>query len=200
MDQLKNIGVLNTQLEQLFLSARTQNGWQDRPVTKEQIEQIYNLVKMAPTSANCSPGRFVFLTTTEAKEKLKPALSSGNVEKTMTASVTVLIATDEKFYDKLPVLFPHGDARSWFTSSPMFAAETGLRNSSMQAAYLIMACRSMGLDTGPISGFDQQQVNQLFFKDTTHKINLIVNIGYGDTDKIYARLPRLEFNEACHIL
>ena len=119
---------------------------------------------MAPTSANCSPARFVFLTTPEAKQKLKPALSSGNVEKTMTAPVTVLVATDARFYDKLPELFPYADAKSWFTSSEAVAHETAFRNSSLQAAYLIMASRSLGLDTGPMSGFDAKQVDELFLQ------------------------------------
>lgn len=191
---------VNLNLDQLFLEARTQNGWLDQVVTIEQIQQIYDLVKMGPTSANCCPARFVFLTSVEAKVQLKPALSSGNIEKTMTAPLTVLVATDQKFYDQFVTLFPHADAKSWFTCSPEFAIETGLRNSSMQAAYLIMACRSLGLDTGPMSGFDADQVNEIFFKDTDYKINMMVNIGYGDYSKVYSRLPRLDFKEACKIL
>jgi 3-hydroxypropanoate dehydrogenase len=186
-------------LDQLFLEARTHSTWLDKAVSTEQIQQIYDLVKMAPTSANCSPARFVFLTTLEAKQKLKTALSSGNVEKTMTAPVTVLVATDAKFYDKLPELFPYADAKSWFTSSEAEAHETAFRNSSLQAAYLIMACRSLGLDTGPMSGFDAKQVDELFFAGTNHHINLIINIGYGDPQKVYTRLPRLNFEEACRV-
>ena len=191
---------VNSYLDQLFLEARTQNGWLDQAVTVEQIYQIYDLVKMGPTSANCCPARFVFLTSAEAKAQLKPTLSSGNVEKTMTAPLTVLVATDQKFYDQFVTLFPHADAKSWFTSSPEFAAETGLRNSSMQAAYLIMACRSLGLDTGPMSGFNADQVNDVFFKDTDYKINMIINVGYGDHSKVYSRLPRLDFEDACKVL
>lgn len=191
---------VSSHLDQLFLEARTHNGWLDRAVTTEQIHQIYNLVKMGPTSANCCPARFIFLTTVESKALLQPALSSGNIEKTMTAPLTVLVATDQKFYDQFSTLFPHADAKSWFTSSPAFAAETALRNSSMQAAYLIMACRSLGLDTGPMSGFDAQKINQLFFKETDYQINMIINVGYGDHSKIYSRLPRLDFKEACEIL
>lgn len=186
-------------LDQLFLEARTHSTWLDKAVSPEQIQQIYDLVKMAPTSANCSPARFVFLTTPEAKQKLKPALSSGNVEKTMTAPVTVLVATDAKFYDKLPELFPYADAKSWFTLSEAAAHETAFRNSSLQAAYLIMACRSLGLDTGPMSGFDAKQVDELFFAGTNQHINLIINIGYGDPQKVYTRLPRLNFEEACRV-
>ena len=187
-------------LDQLFLDARTHNGWLDKEITIEQIQQIYDLVKMGPTSANCCPARFVFLTTPESKALLKPALSSGNIEKTMTAPLTVLISTDQKFYDQFTKLFPHADAKSWFTSSPEFAAETALRNSSMQAAYLIMACRSLGLDTGPMSGFDAKKVNEIFFNNTEYQINMIINVGYGDHNKIYLRLPRLDFAEACKIL
>ncbi|MDR6797988.1 3-hydroxypropanoate dehydrogenase [Acinetobacter calcoaceticus] len=186
-------------IDQLFLEARTHNTWLDRAVSIDQIRQIYDLVKMAPTSANCSPARFVFLTTQEAKEKLRPALFSGNIEKTMTAPVTVLVATDKKFYEKLPELFPYADAKSWFTSSEAMANETAFRNSSLQAAYLIMACRSLGLDTGPMSGFDTKQVDELFFADTNHHINLIINIGYGDNQKVYKRLPRLSFEDTCKI-
>lgn len=186
-------------IDQLFLEARTHSTWLDRAVSIDQIRQIYDLVKMAPTSANCSPARFVFLTTQEAKEKLRPALFSGNIEKTMTAPVTVLVATDKKFYEKLPALFPYADAKSWFTSSEAVAHETAFRNSSLQAAYLIMACRSLGLDTGPMSGFDAKQVDKLFFADTNHHINLIINIGYGDNQKVYNRLPRLSFEEACRV-
>ena len=191
---------VNSYLDQLFLEARTQNGWLDQAVTAEQIHQIYDLVKMGPTSANCCPARFVFLTSAEAKAELKPTLSSGNVEKTMTAPLTVLVAIDQKFYDQFVTLFPHADAKSWFMSSPEFAAETGLRNSSMQAAYLIMACRSLGLDTGPMSGFNADKVNEVFFKNTDYKINMIINVGYGDYSKVHSRLPRLDFEKACKIL
>ena len=191
---------LNIDLNQLFLDARTHNAWLDKAVSTEQIQQIYDLVRMGPTSANCCPARFIFLTTSESKEQLKPALSLGNIEKTMTAPLTVLVATDQKFYNQFAKLFPHTDAKSWFTSSPKLANETALRNSSMQAAYLIMACRSLGLDTGPMSGFDDKQVNETFFKETDYSINMIINIGYGDHTKIYSRLPRLDFDDACEIL
>ena len=184
-------------LDTLFLSARTQNGWQDKPVPAELLRELYQLVRMGPTSANCSPARFVFITTEAGRARLAPALSKGNVEKTMTAPVNVIVAWDTKFYDALPVLFPHGDARSWFTSSESFARETALRNSSMQAAYLIMAARALGLDTGPMSGFDAKIVDAAFFADTSWTVNQIINLGYGDAKKVYDRLYRFDFEEAC---
>jgi len=183
--------------ELLFTKARTFNKWQDRPVTDAQIAAIYDLARMGPTSANCSPARFVFVRTAEGKEKLRPALSSGNLEKTMSAPVTVIVAHDTTFYDKLPQLFPHVDARPWFTSSPAFAEETAFRNGTLQAAYLIMAARMSGLDTGPMSGFKTDLVNEAFFAGTTWKANFLINIGYGDASGTFARLPRLAFDEAC---
>lgn len=187
-------------LEKLFSEARTHNAWQDKAIAPELLQELYDLLKMGPTSANCSPARFVFIQSAEAKAKLKPALSSGNVEKTMTAPVTVLVAYDSEFYEKLPELFPHGDARSWFTSSPELAHETAFRNSSMQAAYLILACRSLGLDTGPMSGFNPTRVDENFLAGTTWKTNLLINIGYGNPEKLYGRLPRLSFEDACQIV
>nr|WP_318382101.1 malonic semialdehyde reductase [uncultured Enterobacter sp.] len=181
----------------LFTRARTHNGWLAQTVSDETLKAIYALLKMGPTSANCSPARFVFVRSVEGKEKLRPALSSGNLDKTMTAPVTAIVAWDSAFYDKLPTLFPHGDARSWFTSSPQLAEETAFRNSSMQAAYLIFACRSLGLDTGPMSGFDRGLVDAAFFADNGWKSNLLVNIGYGDAQKLFDRLPRLAFDDAC---
>ena len=154
---------------------------------------------MGPTSANCQPARFVFIRTQEGKEKLRPALSAGNLEKTMTAPVTAIIAWDEKVYDKLPVLFPHADAKSWFTGSAAFAEATAFRNSSMQAGYFIMAARALGLDTGAMSGFDAAKVNDAFFAGTGWKANLLVNLGYGDPTGVFPRLPRLSFDEAARI-
>jgi 3-hydroxypropanoate dehydrogenase len=184
-------------LETLFTGARTHNGWLDMPVSDETLREIYSLMKWGPTSANCSPARIVFVRSAEGKEKLRPALSSGNLEKTLTAPVTAIVAWDSEFYERLPELFPHGDAKSWFTTSPVHAEETAFRNSSMQAAYLIFACRALGLDTGPMSGFDRQKVDEAFFTGTTLKSNLLINIGYGDTGKLYGRLPRLDFDDAC---
>ncbi|WP_318357207.1 malonic semialdehyde reductase [Enterobacter sp.] len=184
-------------LAALFTQARTHNGWLAKSVSDETLKAIYDLLKMGPTSANCSPARIVFVRIHEGKEKLRPALSSGNLDKTMTAPVTAIVAWDPLFYDKLPALFPHGDARSWFTQSPQLAEETAFRNSSMQAAYLIFACRSLGLDTGPMSGFDRNKVDAAFFADSGWRSNLLINIGYGDAEKLYDRLPRLDFDDAC---
>ncbi|MBM3071278.1 malonic semialdehyde reductase [Enterobacter sp. RHBSTW-00994] len=184
-------------LETLFTGARTHNGWQDIPVSDETLREIYGLMKWGPTSANCSPARIVFVRSVEGKAKLRPALSSGNLEKTLSAPVTAIVAWDSEFYERLPELFPHGDAKSWFTSSPALAEETAFRNSAMQAGYLIFACRALGLDTGPMSGFDRQKVDDAFFTGTTLKSNLLINIGYGDVRKLYGRLPRLSFDDAC---
>ena len=184
-------------LAQLFTEARSHNGWQDLPVADSLLEQLYDLVKMGPTSANCSPARFVFVRTRQGKEMLKPCLSSGNLEKTMSAPVTVIVAYDSRFYDALPELFPHADGRSWFTGSPELIHETAFRNSSMQAAYLIMAARSQGLDTGPMSGFDANALDQAFFSDSHWKSNLLINLGYGDSSKVFDRLPRLSYSKTC---
>ncbi|RKK01397.1 malonic semialdehyde reductase [Pseudoroseomonas wenyumeiae] len=187
-------------LDQLFLTARTMNKWQDKPVTDEKLHELYDLLKMAPTSANASPGRFLFIRSPEAKEKLKPALSAGNLEKTMSAPVTVVVAYDTAFYDKLPFLFPHADAKSWFTSSPAFAEKTAFRNATLQAGYLIMAARAIGLDAGAMSGFDAGKVDAAFFEGTTWKADLLINLGYGDPSGTFGRLPRLPFEEAAKIV
>lgn len=185
--------------DQLFMQARTHNGWTDEPVADEQLRQLYERVSMGPTSANCCPARFVFVRSAEGREKLRPALSSGNLEKTMSAPVTVIVAYDRAFYEALPKLFPHADARSWFTSSPEFAEQTALRNSSMQAAYLILAARGMGLDAGPMSGFDRAGLDEAFFSGTTWTTNLLINLGHGNPQKLFPRLPRLPFDEACKL-
>ncbi|MDT0177565.1 malonic semialdehyde reductase [Pantoea sp. RRHST58] len=189
----------NTALDQLFNEARTHSYWQDKPLEAGILEQLYALTALGPTSANCSPGRFVFVTSQEGKAKLKPALSSGNVEKTMTAPVTVIVAHDMAFYDRLPQLFPHADARSWFTGSPELVKETAFRNSSLQAGYLILAARSLGLDAGPMSGFDPSKVNEAFFADSSWQVNMLINLGYGDSEKLHPRLPRLRFEQACKL-
>lgn len=189
----------NTALDQLFNEARTHSYWQDKPLEAGILEQLYALTALGPTSANCSPGRFVFVTSQEGKEKLKPALSSGNVEKTMTAPVTVIVAHDMAFYDRLPQLFPHADARSWFTGSPELVKETAFRNSSLQAGYLILAARALGLDAGPMSGFDPSKVNEAFFADSSWQVNMLINLGYGDNEKLHPRLPRLRFEQACKL-
>jgi 3-hydroxypropanoate dehydrogenase len=190
----------STALDQLFLTARTANKWQDRPVPDAKLQELYDLLKMAPTSANASPARFVFIRSQEAKEKLKPALSAGNLEKTMSAPVTAIVAYDTAFYDKLPFLFPHADAKSWFTSSPAFAEQTAFRNSSLQGAYLILAARAVGLDTGAMSGFDNAKVDAAFLEGTGWKSNFLVNLGYSDPSGTFGRLPRLPFDEAAKIV
>lgn len=187
-------------LATLFGNARSHNGWSKQGIDDEVLRQLYDLLKMAPTSANCSPGRFVFLRSTAAKERLAPALSKGNLEKTMTAPVSVIVAWDTAFYEHLPALFPHADAKSWFTHSPEAAHETAFRNGSLQGAYLIMAARSLGLDIGALSGFDKNKIDAEFFASTTWTANFIVNLGYGNPEKLFGRLPRLAFDDACQLL
>jgi 3-hydroxypropanoate dehydrogenase len=184
-------------LDQLFREARTHNKWQDRPVPEAKLRELYDLLKMGPTSANASPGRFVFVRSPEGKAKLKPALSAGNLEKTMSAPVTVIVAHDPHFYDNLPKLFPHApDAKTWFTGSYSFAEQTAFRNGSLQGAYLILAARAVGLDAGPMSGFDTAKVDEAFFAGTNWKSNFLVNLGYGDPEALFPRNPRLDFEEA----
>ena len=187
-------------LDILFRTARSQNGWLPEPVSREQLAEIYELTKMGPTSANCSPARFVFVVTDDGKEKLRPALSSGNLDKTMKAPATAIVAYDKAFCEKLPELFPHADARSWFTSSPALAEETAFRNGSLQGAYLILAARSLGLDAGPMSGFDKAKVDEAFFAGTTWASNFLVNIGQGDPSKVFDRLPRMDIDDACRFV
>jgi 3-hydroxypropanoate dehydrogenase len=187
-------------LNQIFRQARTHNGWQTKPVPTTLLRQAYELAALGPTSANTSPARFVFLTTKEAKERLRPALSPNNVEKTMSAPVTVIVAWDTEFHEKLPKLFPHADARSWFVGNQSLINETAFRNSSLEGAYFILAARALGLDCGPMSGFDAAKVNAEFFPDGKWKINFLCNIGYGDATKLFPRNPRLPFEEACRIL
>ena len=181
----------------LFNDARTQNKWLDRPVTDDELRQVFDLLKMAPTSANCSPARFVFIRTPEGREKLRPALAAGNVDKAMSAPVTVIVATDPHFYDHLPKLFPHADAKSWFSGNPAFAEATAARNSSLQGAYLIMAARAMGLDAGPMSGFDAGMVDAAFLSDRGWTANFLVSLGHGDAAGLFPRSPRFTFDEAC---
>jgi len=188
-------------LRQVFLEARTHNGWLDRPVTDEQLRELYDVAKWGPTSANSSPARFVFIRSQQAKERLRPTLSPGNVEKTMAAPVTVIVAYDLLFYQKLPKLFSHKPAmRDLYASNPPLVEETARRNSSLQGAYLIVAARALGLDCGPMSGFDNAKLDEEFFPAGDVKSNFLCNIGYGDPSKLTPRLPRLEFNEACTIL
>ena len=186
-------------LDQLFRAARTQNKWQDRPVPDGKLQELYELLKWGPTSANSSPARFVFVRTSEGKAKLKEALSAGNTEKTMNAPVTAIVCYDSYFYDKLGQLFPHADAKPWFTSSPEFAEKTAFRNGSLQGAYLMLAARAIGLDVGAMSGFDNAKVDELFLFGTGWKSNFLVNLGYGDPTGLFPRSPRLSFDEAARL-
>lgn len=186
-------------LDQLFREARTHSAWLDRAVDEATLRALYDLAKMPPTSANCSPMRIVFVKSPEAKKRLAPALSAGNMEKTMTAPVTAIIAYDSRFYDELPTLFPHVDARSWFTANAELTQVTAMRNGSLQGAYLILAARSLGLDCGPMSGFDNAGVDREFFPDGRWKSNFLLNLGYGDPDRLRPRLPRLAFEDVCKI-
>jgi 3-hydroxypropanoate dehydrogenase len=187
-------------LDLVFRKARTHTLWLDKPVDDELLKQAYDLAKFGPTSANMSPMRIVFVRSKEAKEKLKPALAPGNVDKTMAAPVTAIIAMEVHFYEELPKLFPHADAKSWFKDMPQDALETqALRNSSLQGAYFIIAARALGLDCGPMSGFDNAKVNAAFFAGTTIKSNFLCNLGHGDATKLFPRSPRLAFDEACRI-
>ncbi len=188
-------------LETLFLTARTQNAWKPEPVSDETLVRLYDILKMGPTSANCSPARFVFVKTPEGKEKLKPAMSAGNLAKTMAAPVNAIVAYDKLFYDHLGKLFPHEpNARSWFAASETGAEEHGFRNGTLQGAYLMLAARSLGLDCGPMSGFDRAKVDEAFFAGTSWKSNFLVNLGHGDPKGVQERLPRLDFSEACQIV
>jgi 3-hydroxypropanoate dehydrogenase len=187
-------------LDQLFRQARTQNAWADTPVSEATLHRLYELLKWAPTSANCSPGRFVFVQSEQAKEKLAPHLSSSNRAKAMAAPVCVIVAYDLDFAEQLPKLFPHDlTAKHWF-SDPAVRLETAFRNSSLQGAYLIMAARSLGLDCGPMSGFDKAGVDEAFFSGTSWRSNFLVALGQGRPEGVYPRNPRLDFDEACQIL
>jgi len=186
-------------LDLLFREARTHNGWKPEPVPESLLRQVFDLAKMGPTSANCSPLRIVFVSTPEGKARLKPALSAGNLEKTIAAPVTAIFGTDTLFYEELPKLFPHADAKVWFTSSPALAEATAFRNSTLQAGYFILAARALGLDCGPMSGFDNAAVDKEFFPDGRVKSNLLCNLGHGDPAKLFPRSPRFTFEEACSI-
>ena len=188
-------------LDLVFRTARTQNSWHPHAVAETLLRQVYELMKFGPTSANCSPARFIFIVSAAGKEKLKPALSGGNLAKTMSAPVTAIIGYDTKFYELLPELFPHDQsARTWFEGSPALIQETAFRNGSLQAAYLMIAARALGLDCGPMSGFDQDKINAAFWPDGRVKANFLCNIGYGDDAKVFPRGPRLDFDRACRIV
>jgi len=188
-------------LDILFRTARTQNAWTDKPVSDAELHAIYDLCKWAPTTANSNPMRIVFVKTKAAKEKLAPALSEGNLKKTMAAPVTAIIAHDVAFYELLPELFPHDlTAKSWFNSSAQWAEEVAFRNSSLQGAYFMLAARALGLDCGPMSGFDQHKVDEAFFAGTSVKSNFLCNLGHGDPAGLFPRSPRLAFERACKIV
>jgi 3-hydroxypropanoate dehydrogenase len=187
-------------LDLIFRQARTHNVWLEKPVDDELLRRVYDLAKMGPTSANMCPLRVVFVKSREAKEKLRPCLDAGNVDKTMIAPVTALLGMDVHFYEELPKLFPHADAKAWFKDLPKNVLETiALRNSSLQGAYFMLAARSLGLDCGPMSGFDNAKADAAFFAGTTVKSNFLCNLGHGDAGKLFPRSPRLGFEEACRI-
>lgn len=187
-------------LAQLFTEARTHNVWTDRPVSDAEIAALWDLTKMGPTSANCLPARLIFLKTPESRARLLPLMAEPNRAKTQKAPLTVIIGFDLRFFEHLPRLFPHADAAAWFSGNAGFARETAFRNSSLQGAYFILAARSLGLDTGPMSGFDAAGVNKEFFPDGRVEVNFICNVGHGDPSKVFPRSPRLGFDEACTVL
>ncbi len=188
-------------LDLVFRHARTHNAWQDKPVGETLLRAIHELAKMGPTSANTSPLRVLIIVSPEAKEKLGPALSGGNRDKTMAAPATAIFAHDLEFYEHLHTLFPHNpDARSWFAGKPDVIRETAFRNGTLQAAYFMLAARALGLDCGPMSGFDKDMVNRLFFADGKWEANFLCNIGYGDAGQLFPRSPRPAFDDVCQIL
>ena len=187
-------------LNQLFREARTHSAWLPRPVPIETLREAYDIARWGPTSANSTPARFVFLVSEASKARLLPALAPLNVEKTKTAPVTVIVAWDTEFHEKLPKLFPHADMRAFFVGKPALIEETAFRNSSLQGAYFIVAARALGLDCGPMSGFDAAKLNAEFFPDGKWKANFLCNIGYGDPSKLFPRNPRLDFKEGALVL
>ncbi|MBC7953516.1 MAG: malonic semialdehyde reductase [Rhodospirillaceae bacterium] len=186
-------------LDLMFREARTHSKWLDQPVADALLHQAWDIARMGPTSANTQPARVVFVRSAEAKARLKPALAPGNVDKTMAAPVTAILAQDMEFFEKLPKTFPQVDARSWFVGNEDLIQSTAFRNSSLQGAYLILALRALGLDCGPMSGFDNAAVDQAFFAGTPVKSNFLINMGYGDKAALHPRNPRLEFDEACRV-
>jgi 3-hydroxypropanoate dehydrogenase len=190
----------DTCLDQIFREARTHNAWRDQDVPDALLQAIVDLLKLGPTSANCSPARFLFVKSREAKERLKPHLSEGNRDKTMKAPVCTIIGYDLDFYVHLPKLFPHTDAKSWFEGKKEKIAETAFRNGTLQGAYLIMAARALGLDCGPMSGFDNQGVDREFFAGTQVKSNFLCNLAYGDPTGLFPRSPRFSFDEMARII
>jgi len=186
-------------IDTLFTEARTHNGWQDKPVPDALLHRLWDVMKMPPTSANCQPARIVFVRSAAAKEKLKPALSPGNLDKTMAAPVCAIIGHDLEFFELLPRLYPQADMKKNFVGKPEAAQIAAFRNGSLQGAYFILAARALGLDCGPMSGFDNAKVDEAFFSGGKVKSNFLCNIGYGDASKVRPRNPRLGFDEACRI-
>ena len=195
-----NVSDTQTMHDLLFNEARTYNSWSDQPVGDDLLKELYDLTKMGPTSANCLPMRVVFVKSDDAKARLKPTLAQGNVDKTMQAPVTAIIAMDMKFYEHLPELFPHTNAKSWFEGNDEKILDAAFRNSTLQGGYFIMAARSLGLDCGPMSGFDEDKLNAEFFPDGRYKANVLCNLGYGTQGGLFPRSPRLPFERACEIL
>ena len=189
----------DSSLKQIFLDARTHVKWLDRQVPDALLKQAYEIARMGPTSANCQPMRILFVRGPEAKAKLRPALSTGNRDKTMAAPATAIFAMDMEFYEKLPRLFHDPEARGWFAGKPAAIADTAMRNATLQAAYFILAARAIGLDCGPMSGFNRSMVDEIFFAGTALKSNFLCNLGYGDKSALHPRNPRLAFEEACNI-
>lgn len=192
----------NELLDTIFRGARSQNGWLPTPVPDSKLRELYDLMKFGPTSVNCSPARLVFVRTEEGRAKLRPALAPGNVEKTMAAPVVAIVGYDTRFYEQLPALFPHNPAvKAWFEGDEKvdFANTTAFRNGTLQGGYLIAAARALGLDCGPMSGFNNQAVDQAFFAGTSIRSNFICGLGHGDPKKVFARSPRLSFEQACQL-
>lgn len=187
-------------LDRLFRQARTANGYTDKPVSADLLRQIYDLAKMAPTSMNTQPARFVFLTTTAAKERLLPALMPANVEKTLSAPVSVIVATDTRFYEHMPNVWHKPEAKAMFEANAALAADTAARNGTLSGAYFMLAARALGLDCGPMSGLDLAKVNAEFFPDERFKADFVINLGYMDVSKLFQRNPRLSFEQACQML
>lgn len=187
-------------LGRIFRAGRTYSTWQKRPVLISLLREVWNLARLGPTSANSSPARVVFVISSEARARLKPALIAGNVDQTMSAPATAIVGYDMRFYDRLPDLFPHIDARSWFVGNERLIETTAFRNGSLQGAYFILAARALGLDCGPMSGFDNAMVDAEFFAGTSIRSNFLCNVGYGDPDSLHPRGPRLDFDDACSVV
>jgi len=186
-------------LAQLYTEARTQNGYLDRAVPDERLRELYELLKWGPTAANSCPARFVFVRTAAGKDKLLSCMNPGNLQKVREAPVTVIVGMDMAFHDQLPKLFPHTDARSWFAGKTELIASTAMRNSSLQGGYLIIAARALGLDCGPMSGFDADRMDAAFWAGTAVRTNFVCTLGTGDPSKLMPRSPRLAFDEACRL-